>query len=272
MKEEVNVKACKIPRHVAIIMDGNGRWATMRGLPRSAGHREGLCRVEEIVTESLTCGVNYLTLFAFSTENWVRPAAEVKVIFSLCESLIAGKSKKLLSQGVRLRVIGDRERLPAPLQRAIRQAEEMSRHADKLELLIALSYSGRYEIVTALKRIVDECINAQRIPHNFDERYISQYLFAPDVPDPDLLIRTGMEERISNFMLWQLAYTELCFPRILFPDFNAAEYGRCLADYAGRERRFGSLENDIFLASSFAMQSTLQHTRRYLWKNKKARG
>ncbi len=222
--------------HVAIIMDGNGRWAQARGLPRIEGHRQGLKRVEELLNYAPGKGVKYLTLYAFSTENWRRPQAEREFLFSMFERYLRDKWKDLAERGVRLRVIGSRNGLPGSLVELIEETENRLASGNRLFLQIAFNYGGRDEIVNAVKRLYEK-----GLCEGVDEKTFSEYLYTAGIPDPDLMIRTSGEKRISNFLLWQLAYTELYFTDVLWPDFDQAEFEKALADYSKRRRRFGGI-------------------------------
>ncbi len=228
-----------IPQHVAIIMDGNGRWAKRRGLPRVFGHREGAKAVEKAISFAKEVGIRYLSLFAFSTENWERPKSEIDAIFSLLVEYVNKKVPYLLEKNARLRFIGRREGLPDHILTTILEAEEKTNHCDSLDVIIALNYSGRAEIVDAVKKILTENPDIEINEENF-----RNYLYLPEIPDPDLLIRTSGEKRISNFMLWELAYTELYFTETLWPDFDEKEFLKALYDYQSRERRFGKVLNE----------------------------
>ncbi len=223
--------------HVAIIMDGNGRWAERRGLPRIQGHREGLKRVEELVKYAPKKGVRFLTLYAFSTENWRRPPKEREFLFSLFEMYLKQKRDDLKSGGIRLKIIGLRDRLPEHLVSLIEETETYLREGNNLTLQIAFNYGGRAEIVYAVNRLLAEGKAIGRV----DEEVFSQYLFTSGVPDPDLLVRTSGEMRISNFLLWQCAYTEFYFTDVLWPDFTEAEFDKALQEFSRRRRRFGGI-------------------------------
>ncbi len=226
----------KIPKHVAIIMDGNGRWAQKRGLPRVFGHKEGAKAAEKAITFASDVGINYLTLFAFSTENWARPEDEVNFILKLLVDYIDNKLDSLLERDINLRFLGRREKLPESIIMTIEKAERETSHCNGMNLIIALNYSGRAEIVDAVKKIVSQGVT------DISEENFKEFLYFPDVPDPDLLIRTSGEIRISNFLLWQIAYTELYFTEILWPDFDENEFLKALYDYQSRERRFGRIK------------------------------
>lgn len=228
--------ATLIPNHVAIIMDGNGRWAKSKGLPRIAGHREGAKAVERVVYASLKRGIKYLSLFAFSTENWKRPEQEVKSLMNILKLYFLTKIEKLKWAGVRIRFGGRWWELSPDLVSLIRRAMEVTEHNDKLHLIIYLNYGGRREMLDAVNSIIAK----EGFPVMTEES-LRSYLYLPDVPDPDLLIRTSGEKRISNFLLWQIAYTELYFTDTLWPDFGEDDLDAAIAEYNKRERRFGGL-------------------------------
>src|ERR1700722_6851443 len=225
-----------IPLHIAIIMDGNGRWAAARGLPRVAGHREGAKAVRRTIEAAVAQGVRYLTLFAFSSENWRRPAGEVADLTFLMKHYLRSELAELHEKGVCLKVIGERERFGPHLSAELAEAEAKTADNTKLTLGMALSYGGRGDIVTAARRIIETGL----APETLNEQVFARYLSTDGIPDPDLLIRTSGEERISNFLLWQLAYAEMFFTDVLWPDFGADDFARALAEYATRERRFGA--------------------------------
>jgi undecaprenyl diphosphate synthase len=225
-----------IPLHVAIIMDGNGRWAAARGLPRVAGHREGSKAVRRTIEAAASHGVRYLTLFAFSSENWRRPAEEVADLTFLMKHYLRSELAELHERGVRFKVIGERERFGPNLTTELAEAEAKTAGNTGLTLVMALSYGGRADIVSATRRIIEEGLP----PEALNEQVFARYLWTAGIPDPDLLIRTSGEKRISNFLLWQLAYTEMLFTDVLWPDFGANEFARALEEYTTRERRFGA--------------------------------
>ncbi|WP_025321957.1 polyprenyl diphosphate synthase [Deferrisoma camini] len=225
----------QVPRHVAIIMDGNGRWARRRGWNRVRGHRAGIDSVRAVVREARAAGVRYLTLFAFSSENWGRPQREIAALMGLLRRFLRVEVPDLKRNGVRVRAIGELRRLPPRALEAVRWAEDETREGRDLDLILALSYGGRDEILHAVRSALAEGVR----PEELDEARFRGFLYAPDVPDPDLLIRTSGEMRISNFLLWQLAYTELYVTPTLWPEFREAQFREALADYARRERRFG---------------------------------
>ncbi len=227
------------PRHVAIIMDGNGRWATKRFLPRTAGHARGVQSVRRVVEACGRRGVQYLTLFAFSSENWRRPQEEVSLLMRLFVQTLEKEVDRLDEQGVRLRVIGDLSAFEPRLQDLIRQAEARTAHNQALNLTIAANYGGRWDILQAMQRVAAEKADLSSLPHDELERALGKHLSMAWAPEPDLFIRTGGEQRISNFLVWQLAYTELYFTDDYWPDFGAKEIDAAFKWYRTRERRFG---------------------------------
>ncbi len=235
-------QAAAVPKHVAVIMDGNGRWAKKRFLPRVAGHVKGVELVREMVRTCLERGIRYLTLFAFSSENWRRPAEEVSLLMELFVKALQQEVEKLDRNGVRLRVIGDLGRFDPKLQQLIREAEEKTAHNDRLDLTIAANYGGRWDIMQAVNRMLVAQPDKQV---GWEESDLEPYLSMHFAPEPDLFIRTGGEERISNFLLWQLAYTELYFTPTLWPDFDAAEFDKAIVSYQQRERRFGRTSEQL---------------------------
>jgi len=226
-----------VPRHVAIILDGNGRWAKGRRLPRIAGHRRGVEAVRETVRACVERGVEYLTLFAFSSENWRRPADEVALLMQLFQVALSNEVDKLHRNGVRLKVVGDTERFDPAIRRLIEQGERLTADNRRLTLTIAANYGGRWDILQALSRLMAQRPAAADAP--LDESALAPYLAMSYAPEPDLFIRTAGEQRISNFLLWQLAYSELYFTDTLWPDFDAAALDAAFASYRQRERRFG---------------------------------
>ncbi|HSA90219.1 MAG TPA: polyprenyl diphosphate synthase [Burkholderiales bacterium] len=234
-------RASDLPRHVAIIMDGNGRWARRRRLPRIAGHRRGAEAVRSAVRSCAERGIEFLTLFAFSSENWRRPAEEVALLMKLFKSALENEVEKLHANGVRVKVIGDTRRFDPKIPALIERAEELTAHNRRLTLTIAANYGGRWDILQALTRLLKERPALQQL----DEALITPYLAMSYAPEPDLFIRTGGEQRISNFLLWQLAYTELYFTELLWPDFDAAALDEAIASYRRRERRFGRTSEQL---------------------------
>jgi undecaprenyl diphosphate synthase len=229
-----------LPRHIAIIMDGNGRWAKARGLPRIAGHRSGAEAVRRTVTAAGELGIPYLTLFGFSSENWKRPSAEVQDLMVLLRHYLRGEIAELQRNGVRLKVIGQLTRLAPDIVGMIARAETLTRENSQITLTIALSYGGRAEIVAAVQAIAAEVARGSLAAEDVDEDCLARHLFTADIPDPDLLIRTSGEQRISNFPLWQCAYSELVFTKTLWPDFSRNDLEQAIDDYCGRERRYGA--------------------------------
>lgn len=237
--------AQKIPRHVAIIMDGNGRWGKKRHLPRVAGHRVGLEAVRKTIKGCIASGVEVLTLFAFSSENWRRPKDEVGVLMNLFLSALQSEVKKLHKNGVRLRVIGDISAFSDELQQRIADSEALTQGNDKLCLNIAANYGGRWDIARACRELADEVAAGRLQSIDISPEMIQQRLSLSDLPEPDLFIRTGGEQRISNFLLWQLAYTELYFTDLLWPDFDESALSQAFESYAGRQRRFGRTGDQV---------------------------
>jgi undecaprenyl diphosphate synthase len=229
------------PRHVAIIMDGNGRWAKSRGLPRTAGHRKGVEAVRRTVEAARELGISYLTMFGFSSENWRRPEGEVFDLMQLLRLYLRSEIAELHRNGIRLRVIGDRSRLSADIVTMIEKAEELTRGNTELNLIIALSYGARQEIVSAARRMVEDALAGRLSPEDVTEESFSARLLTRDIPDPDLLVRTSGEQRISNFLLWQLAYTELVFVDTLWPDFTKRDLEDAIREFNQRDRRFGAV-------------------------------
>jgi undecaprenyl diphosphate synthase len=235
------ISAEKLPRHVAIIMDGNGRWARKQGLPRIAGHREGMNTLKEIITCSNELGINVVTLYAFSTENWKRPSWEVEFLMRLPEEYLKTELQPLIEKNVVIRAMGDLEQLPAVTKRAIKNALQATKDNTGMILNFALNYGGRTEILNAVKKIAERVQEGALKPEEISEDLFIRYLYTGDLPDPDLLIRPSGELRISNFLLWQLAYTELWFTRTLWPDFKKEHFLKAILDYQERERRFGGI-------------------------------
>lgn len=229
----------KIPRHVAIIMDGNGRWAKKRLLPRSAGHKQGAHVVEQICEDAWELGIKYLTVYAFSTENWSRSPEEVGTLMNLLRQYMKNCLERSRKNNMRVRVIGDISALDDDLQQRIRDLEEASKDYTGLNFQVALNYGGRDEMRRAVSRIAQDCADGRLSADSIDESLISGYLDTADIPDPDLLIRTSGEERLSNFMLWQMAYSEFYFTDVLWPDFKKADLEQAIEAYSSRDRRFG---------------------------------
>ena len=235
----------RLPRHVAIIMDGNGRWAKQRYLPRPAGHRAGVTSVRRTVEQCIAKGIEVLTLFAFSSENWRRPPQEVSLLMELFIASLERETRKLHENGVRLRVIGERTAFAPRLQDKIAEAEAMTAANRGLHLVIAANYGGRWDIAQASRQLAIEVAEGRLRPDEITSERLASRLVLADLPEPDLFIRTGGEQRISNFLLWQLAYTELYFTPRLWPDFDEAAFGEALASFASRQRRFGYTGDQI---------------------------
>lgn len=235
----------RLPRHVAIIMDGNGRWAKLRGKSRIEGHRRGKTSVRVIVEMSRKIGIPFLSLYAFSTENWLRPENEVHALMGLLEHYLAAEQAKMMRYGIRLLAVGDRDRLPERVRQTLEQVIDLTRDNKRMTVILALSYSGRDEIVRMTRKVAREIRDGTLDPEAIDERTLSARLDTPGVPDPDLLIRTSGEMRISNFYLWQIAYSELYLTRTLWPDFREQEYLEALIEYQHRRRRFGRTDEQL---------------------------
>jgi len=241
IKPQSNSRDVHVPVHVAIIMDGNGRWAAARGLPRTEGHRRGAESVRAVIKAASNAGVEYLTLFGFSSENWKRPSGEVMDLMGLLRLYLRKELAELHKQGVRFRVIGDRTRLAQDIQDLIEAAENRTRGNKGLNLVLALSYGGRAEIADTARALAEKVKRGELEPSDIDEHLIASSLETAGIPDPDLLIRTSGEQRISNFLLWQTAYTEFVFTDTLWPDFRADEFEDALSVFRSRERRYGAV-------------------------------
>jgi undecaprenyl diphosphate synthase len=229
----------ELPRHVAIIMDGNGRWAERRGLSRVEGHRAGKEAVSAVVRAAGELGIEVLTLYAFSIENWNRPQSEVTELMRLAERYLDEELPEVMANDIQVRAIGRLDRLPPRVRKQVEHAVEKTRDNGKLKLVFALSYGGRAEIVDAARRIAREAEQSRIEPDAVDEKVFASYLYDPELPDPDLLIRTGGESRVSNFLLWQIAYAEIYVSELMWPDFRAEHLVEALRDFQSRERRFG---------------------------------
>ncbi|MEW6599564.1 MAG: isoprenyl transferase [Nitrospirota bacterium] len=227
-------------RHVALIMDGNGRWAKQRGLPRIEGHRNGVKKVNEIIDAALEHKLKAVTFYTFSMENWRRPKAEINALMGLLKNFIKSEMKRLHGKNIVFRAVGDTERLPSGVQKALREFEDLTRHNTGLIVSSALSYGGRAEIVHALKRIVGNGTS----PEDINEEMVGSFLYTAGIPDPDLIIRTSGEMRLSNFLLWQSAYAEFYFTDIHWPDFGREQFREAVNEYKRRERRFGALSDE----------------------------
>jgi undecaprenyl diphosphate synthase len=235
------VRSHPLPDHVAIIMDGNGRWATRRGFPRVAGHREGAKAARAVFRAAHELGLRHLTLYAFSTENWARPEDEVATLMRLLEEAIVRELPELMARNVRLRVIGRSNGVPLPVRRGLERVVHETRHNSGLHLMMAFNYGGRDELLDAFRALAGKVRAGELEPEEISEAHVSRALYTDGIPDPDLLIRTSGEMRISNFLLWQIAYTELWVTPVLWPDFGPRELYRALADFQGRTRRFGGV-------------------------------
>ncbi len=237
----------KLPRHIALIMDGNGRWARQRGKERVFGHENGVEAVRDTVKAAADTGIRYLTFFAFSTENWCRPQHEVSTLMDLLVDAIRNESPELNENGVRLQAIGDLDSLPEHCRSQLAEAISLTAANNRLTVTVALSYSARWEIVNAAKNIAKKVASGEITPGQVDQELLAGELLTRDMPDPDLLIRTSGELRLSNFLLWQLAYTELYFTPVFWPDFRRKHLYQAIIDYQRRERRFGKVKNQVVL-------------------------
>jgi undecaprenyl diphosphate synthase len=245
----------RLPRHVAIIMDGNGRWAKLRGKSRIEGHRRGKTSVRVIVEMSRKIGIPFLSLYAFSTENWLRPQDEVHALMGLLEHYLAAEQVKMMRYGIRLLAVGDRDRLPERVRQTLEQVILLTRDNKRMTVILALSYSGRDEIVRMTRKLAREVRDGTLEPEAIDEKTVSAHLDTLDIPDPDLLIRTSGELRISNFYLWQIAYSELYLTRTLWPDFREKEYLQALIEYQHRRRRFGRTDEQLMAAVPSSLEA-----------------
>lgn len=243
LKSKINKD--KLPRHIAIIMDGNGRWAKQRAMPRVFGHRNGVKAVREATEAAAEIGVKYLTLYAFSTENWGRPPKEVTALMSLLVDTIKREVKTLNKNSIRLKAIGDISQLPAKSHKALLQAMEDTKTNDRMTLVLALNYSAKWEIMKAVRQLASAAKEDQIDPTSITEQHFSDALSTKGIPDPELLIRTSGEARISNFLLWQIAYAELYFTKTLWPDFRKDSLYEAILDFQNRERRFGKTSEQI---------------------------
>jgi len=237
--------ALKVPQHLAVIMDGNGRWAQRQGLPRLEGHRAGVKSVRRIVEECRRLGVRYLTLYAFSSENWRRPEEEVTGLMGLLSYYLDAELKLMLKHQIRLRSLGNLSRLPEKIRSVLNKNEERTKECQGMDLILALSYGARDEIVEASKRIASQVQEGKLRPEDISESIFSANLLLPDVPDPDLMIRTSNESRLSNFLLWQLAYTEIVISPLYFPEFDEVALRACFEDFGRRQRRFGMIAEQL---------------------------
>jgi len=245
----------RLPQHVAIIMDGNGRWATQRRKHRIEGHRRGKTSVRVIVEMSRKIGIRYLSLYAFSTENWLRPDDEVEALMGLLEHYLIAEQAKMMRYGIRLLAVGDRDRLPASVRRTLENVIEATADNQRMTVVLALSYSGRDDIVRMARALAQQVESGRCKPQSVDEKWIAAHLDTGGVPDPDLLIRTSGEMRISNFFLWQIAYSELYVTSTLWPDFREKEYLHALLDYQRRRRRFGRTDEQLAASPLTVMEA-----------------
>lgn len=240
---ETVIDTGRVPAHVAIIMDGNGRWAKAKGLPRTAGHQQGVETVRKITEEAVRLGVKYLTLYTFSTENWNRPAAEIAALMGLVLDHL--EDAIFMKNNVRFRMIGDMSRIPDVVRQRLEECMQRTAGNDKMTMVIALSYSSRWELVNAIRQMAAEVQSGRLEPEQITEKTVQAHLMTSFMPDPDLLIRTGGEFRISNYLLWQCAYTEFYFCDTYWPDFNEQDFRKAIADYQSRERRFGQTSEQV---------------------------
>ncbi|HQV97471.1 MAG: isoprenyl transferase [Saprospiraceae bacterium] len=243
LKEKINI--AKLPAHVAIIMDGNGRWAKSQGKPRVFGHKSGVVSVREVTEGAAELGVHYLTLYAFSTENWSRPTFEVNALMTLLVETVRKEVSTLNKNNIRLQAIGNLDGLPEKTRLTLLEGIDLTKDNTRMTLILALNYSSRWEIVEATKRIAQKVAEGQLSPEDIDNTLFTQYLTTKDIPDPELLIRTGGEHRISNYLLWQAAYAELFFTSVMWPDFRKEHFYSAILDYQNRERRFGMTSEQL---------------------------
>jgi len=240
-----NIDLSKLPTHVAIIMDGNGRWAKTKGKPRVFGHKNGVVSVRDVTEAAAELGVKFITLYAFSTENWSRPHIEVNALMTLLIETVKSEVETLMKNNIKLQAIGDLSRLPEKTRTALLQAIEKTKLNSRMTLVLALNYSSRWEIVEAAKNISKDVYKGKLDPNNLDVDVFSTYLSTKDIPDPELMIRTSGERRISNYLLWQAAYAELYFTPVLWPDFRKENFYDAIYDYQQRERRFGMISEQV---------------------------
>jgi len=243
LKKQINLK--KLPSHVAVIMDGNGRWAQQRGLDRIFGHQQGVTALREVIETAAELGIKYLTLYAFSTENWGRPDEEVSALMGIMVQSLNKETETLIKNNIRLKTIGDVDRLAPDVKNRLFETIQLTSVCTGLNLVVALSYSSRWEIIEATRKISSDVKNGLLDADKFEEADFENYLSTSGIPDPELMIRTSGELRISNFLLWQLAYTELYFTEILWPDFGKEEFYKAIIDFQKRERRFGKTSEQV---------------------------
>lgn len=242
-KDKINID--KLPNHIAIIMDGNGRWAKTQGKPRVFGHKNGVTSVREVTEAAAELGVNYLTLYAFSTENWSRPSFEVNALMTLLVETVRSELKTLNKNNIRLQAIGDLSKLPAKTYKTLIEGIEQTKDNTRMTLVLALNYSSRWEIVEATKKIATEVQNGNLKIEDINTELFSNNLTTKDIPDPELMIRTSGEHRISNYLLWQAAYAEFYFTPVLWPDFRKDDFYQAIIDFQSRERRFGKTSEQL---------------------------
>ncbi|HHU33888.1 MAG: isoprenyl transferase [Bacteroidales bacterium] len=242
MSQLEQIDLSRVPKHVAVIMDGNGRWATKHGLSRAMGHKEGVKSVKTIVEASTKLGIQYMTLYAFSTENWDRPKDEVQALMKLMVETLTNETPTLIENKIKLSVIGDINRLDKDLRTRLNDSLKATSSFETANLIVALSYSSRWEITEAAKKIVSDVVEKKIDINKIDESIFGNYLNTENIPDPDLMIRTSGEYRISNFLLWQMAYTELYFTDVLWPDFSKEDFYEAIVEYQKRDRRFGKIK------------------------------
>jgi undecaprenyl diphosphate synthase len=241
----MKIDESRLPRHIAIVMDGNGRWAQQRFLPRNVGHRAGVVAVDDVVTTARKLGISCLTLYALSTENWSRPRQEIRALMGILRIYLRKEQRRMLRENIRFQTIGRLQDLPEGVQDLLLETSELTRRNDGMIFTLALSYGARTEIVDAVKRITQTVLAGRLHPNDITPELFSQYLYTAELPDPDLLIRTGGELRLSNFLLWQSSYTELYFTQVLWPDFRGNDLLRSILHYQQRERRFGLTHEQI---------------------------
>lgn len=241
-RKKAEIDLSRLPVHIAIIMDGNGRWASRRGLPRSAGHAAGAETFRSIATYCRDIGIQYLTVYAFSTENWKRPEQEITAIWDLLRKYLLESIQKMAKERVKIHIMGDVGAMPDDIRQLIYETERLSRTYSGIQLNICLNYGGRYEIVRAARNLAADCAAGKLQPADIDQALFESFLYSAGVPDPDLIIRPSGEHRISNFLLWQCAYSEFYFTKTLWPDFSINELNTAIAEYQRRERRFGGIK------------------------------
>ncbi|MFN8211943.1 MAG: isoprenyl transferase [Bacteroidales bacterium] len=243
LRDQINTE--RLPRHVAIIMDGNGRWARQRGMERNFGHEQGVNAVRNVIETAAELGLKYLTLYTFSTENWNRPDDEISALMGIMVQSLNNETETLVKNNVRLLAIGDLDRLASDVRERLSETMKVTSVSNGLNLVVALSYSSRWEIVNAARKLAADVTNGKSDPSNISEADFEKYLTTSGIPDPELMIRTSGELRISNFLLWQLAYTELYFTELLWPDFGKEDFYEAILDYQKRERRFGKTSEQV---------------------------